>query len=71
MRFSVASNRVSLIVGSTIFMGTPGNPAPLPTSTTLAFLKSAYFKRAIESIKCVRATYSAPDIAVKLKFFLL
>ena len=63
MRFARESRSVSSIDGSAIFSGTPGKPAPQPTSMTRLPEKSSACKSAMQSRKCRSAASSGSATA--------
>ena len=65
IRFCKLSSRVNFMLGSPIFRGTPGKPAPQPTSMTVFPWKSAIFRRAKQSAKCSFATACGSVMAVR------
>ena len=65
------SSRVRRMEGSTSRSGIPGNPAPVPTSTTDLPRKSARVSRAAQSRKCRVATSPGSVMAVRFMTLLV
>ena len=65
MRLFWASSNVRRMDGSTMRSGRPGNPAPVPTSATVLFRKSARVSRAALSKKCSAAMSAGSVMAVR------
>ena len=65
IRLPSESSSVSRIDGSAILSGTPGKPAPQPTSITLLPRKSAAPSSAMQSRKCSSATADGSVMAVR------
>ena len=63
------SRSVTFKSGRRIFIGSPGKPAPVPTSMTLAPSGSfRYFKTSMLSKKCFTATSRGAVIEVRFTF---
>jgi len=61
-----SNNNIS-VSGLRIFIGNPGNPAPVPISATFAFIEIS-FATVNESTKCFKIISSGSIIAVKFIF---